>query len=76
MVIWWLNKLYVDFSVGPVVKNLPANAGDTGSIHGLGRIHSPGINWACVPQLLRLCTLAPGHGNMRCHLIEKPAHSK
>ena len=25
-----------DFSVGPVVKNLPANAGDTGLILGLG----------------------------------------
>ena len=24
---------------GPVVKNLPANAGDTGSIPGLGRFH-------------------------------------
>ena len=25
---------------GPVVKNLPANAGDTGSIPGPGRFHS------------------------------------
>ena len=31
---------YTGFSGGSVVKNLPANAGDTGSIPGLGR--SPG----------------------------------
>ena len=31
------------FLGGPVVKNLPANAGDTGSISGLGtKIHMPG----------------------------------
>ena len=28
-----------DFLGGPVVKNLPANEGDTGSILGLGRFH-------------------------------------
>ena len=28
-----------DFPDGPVVENLPANAGDTGSIPGLGRFH-------------------------------------
>ena len=28
-----------DFPAGPVVKNLPANAGDAGSIPGLGRSH-------------------------------------
>ena len=28
-----------DFSGGPVVKNSPANAGDMGSIPGLGRSH-------------------------------------
>ena len=27
------------FSGGPVVKNPPANAGDKGSISGLGRFH-------------------------------------
>ena len=30
-----------DFSGGPVVKNPPANAGDTGSIPGLGRFRIP-----------------------------------
>ena len=30
-----------DFPGGPVVKNPPANAGDMGSIPGLGRCHIP-----------------------------------
>ena len=30
-----------DFPGGPVVKNPPANAGDTGSIPGPGRSHIP-----------------------------------
>ena len=30
-----------DFPGGTVVKNLPANAGDMGSIPGLGRSHMP-----------------------------------
>ena len=29
----------MDFPGGPVVKNLPANAGDTDSIPGPGRFH-------------------------------------
>ena len=29
------------FQGGSVVKNLPANAGDTGSIPGVGRSHKP-----------------------------------
>ena len=37
---------------GLVVKNLPANAGDTGSISDPGRYHMPRGNEACVPQLL------------------------
>ena len=32
----WLRR---DFSGGPVVKNLPANAGDLSSIPALGRFH-------------------------------------
>ena len=30
-----------DFPDGPMVKNPPVNAGDTGSIPGLGRSHIP-----------------------------------
>ena len=33
-----------DFPGGTVVKNPPANAGDTGSIPGLGRFHVPQSN--------------------------------
>ena len=37
-----MNKyLLKDFFSGPVVKNLPANAGDMGSIPGPGRSHRP-----------------------------------
>ena len=31
----------VDFPVGPVVKNLPANAGDTGLVPDEGKPHLP-----------------------------------
>ena len=37
-----------------MVKNLPANAGDTGSSPGLGRSHMLRSNWAHEPQLLSL----------------------
>ena len=33
-----------DFPSGAVVKSPPANAGDTGSIPGLGRSHMPRSN--------------------------------
>ena len=33
------NKKLTDFPACSVDKNLPANAGDTGSIPGLGRFH-------------------------------------
>ena len=32
-----------DFPGGPAVKNPPANAGDMGSIAGLGRFHRHGV---------------------------------
>ena len=34
-----LKGFYLDFSGGPVVKTLPANAGYMNSISGLGRFH-------------------------------------
>ena len=37
-----------------MVKNPPANVGDTGSRPGLGRSHMPQSNWAHAPQLLSL----------------------
>ena len=42
------------FPGGAVVKNPPANAGDTGSSPGLGRSHMPWSNKARAPQLLSL----------------------
>ena len=50
-----LKIIFSDFPGGPVVKNLPANAADTGSISGLGKFCMPQGNYACVPQLLISC---------------------
>ena len=41
-----------------VVKNPPANAGDTVSSPGPGRSHMPRSNEAHAPQLLSLCSRA------------------
>ena len=46
------------FPGGTVVKNPPANAGDTGSSPGPGISHMPRSNEAHVPQLLSLCSRA------------------
>ena len=43
-----------------MVKNLPANAGDMGSIPDPGRSHISWSNYAHVPQLLSLCPRARG----------------
>ena len=45
---------------GSVVKNLPANAGDTGLIRGPGRSHMVQSSWARVLQLSSLCSRAQG----------------
>ena len=47
-----------DFPGGPVVKNLPSNAGDAGSILGQGTKipHAEGQLSPCAPQLLSSCT--------------------
>ena len=42
------------FPVGLVVKDLPASAGDRGSIPGAGRFHMPPVSQARGPQLLTL----------------------
>ena len=42
-----------NFPGGPMVKNLPANAGDTGSILDPGRSHLSQGNEAHAPQLLK-----------------------
>ena len=53
-----LNPGCLGFPGGLVVKNLPANAGDTSLIPDLGRSYMPWGNYSCVPQLLRLCSRA------------------
>ena len=37
-------NIFQGFPHGPVVKNLPANAGDSSSIPGPGRFHVPWSN--------------------------------
>ena len=76
----------MDFPGGAVVKNLSANAGDTGSIPGLGRSHMLRSNEAHAPQLLSLRSrahepqllkpscLEPVLHNNRSHHYEKPVH--
>ena len=39
-----IKYIFRDFPGGAVVKNPPANAGDMGSIPGLGRSHMPWKN--------------------------------
>ena len=46
------------FLGGSVVKNSPANGGDTNSILGPGRFCMPQSNWGHVLQLLSLCSKA------------------
>ena len=47
-----------DLPRGAVVKNPPANTGDTGSSPGPGRSHMPQSNEARAPQLLSLSSRA------------------
>jgi len=47
-----------EFPGGPVVKNLPCNAGDTGSIPAAGRSHVVQRSQAHALQLLSLCSRA------------------
>ena len=76
---------HTDFPGGAVVKNPPANAGDTGSSPGPGRSHMPQSNLAHAqllslrsrahePQLLKPMRLQPMLCNERSHLDEKPVH--
>ena len=59
---------HMGFPGGSVVKNPPANAGDTGLIPSLGRPHVPQSNEAHSPQLLKLCSRA---GELQ---LRKPEH--
>ena len=56
-----------------MVGNLPAKAGDRGSIPGQEGSHMPRSNWAQVPQLLRPTHLEPVLRNRRGHRSGRPA---
>ena len=61
-----LNCLIRDFPGGPVVKNLPSNAGDTGSIPGRGTK----IPHAAGQQSPRATTTGPAYHNYRAHALQ------
>ena len=54
------------FPGGSVVKDLPANAGDMGSVPHLGRSHMPVL---LAPQLLSLCSKAQERQLLNPHTI-------
>ena len=54
-----LKAMLEDFPGSAVVNNLPAKAGDLGSIPGPRSFHMPQSNKACAPQLLSPCALDP-----------------
>ena len=64
-----------NFPSGTVDKSLPANAGDTGWISGLGGFHTPMcyIYWAPMLQLLKPMHLEPLLYK-RNHRNEKPTY--
>ena len=67
-----IRKQLQDSPGGPVVKNPPANAGDMGSIPGLGRLHMPWGNKECAPRLLSLCSRT--HAPQQEKLPQEEAH--
>ena len=72
----------MDVPGGPVVKNLPANAGDTDLIPWPGKIpHAAGQLGACTattkPALQSLCSATREAAPMRSpHRCEDPAQAK
>ena len=59
-----------------MVKNMPANEEDTGSIPGRGVFHLPQGNKAHAPQLLKPTHVEPVLCHKRSHRKEKPKHCK
>ena len=56
-----------------VVKNPPANAGDTGLSPGPGRSHMPQSNTACESQLLNPCTTTTEAHEPRALTLQREA---
>ena len=70
MYIKWLR----DFPGGPVVKNLPCSAGDTGSIPGQGtKIPHAALQHGWVLQLLspHTTTRVTAHHNKRSYMMQQ-----
>ena len=59
-----------DFPGGPVIKNLPSNTGDMGSIPGLGRSHMPLGRLSLCATTPEAPSLEPVLHNKRSHLNE------
>ena len=59
-----------------MVKNPPANAGDSGSSPGLGGSHMPQSSWARAPQLLSLRSVAREPQLLKPALLEPVLCSK
>ena len=66
--------MVVDFLGGPVVKTLPANAGNTGLIPGPGRFHILQLN-LCTTTTEPTC-LEPVLRKRRSHCKDKPVHCR
>ena len=69
-----INNQPWDLPGGTVVKNLPANVGDTGLSPGPGRSHMPRSNSARVPQLLSLHSRACEPQLLSPHATTTEAH--
>ena len=76
---WWRQregkKCLGDSPGGTVVKNPPANAGDTGSSPGPGRSHMAWSDWAHKPQLLSLRSRAHEPQLLSPHAATTEAHA-
>ena len=66
-----------DFFVGTVVKNLPANEGNTGSIPGLGRFHMLHVDQLSPStSVTKPACLEPMLCHKSSHRNEEPIHRK
>ena len=70
-----LSKRKRDFPDGSVVKNPPANAGDTSSIPDLGKTHMLQSNQAHGGQLLSQCAGAQGPQLLSGSIAAAEAHT-
>jgi len=68
----WLETAAKDFPGGTEDKNLPAKAGNMGSIPGPWRLHTLQATKAHVLQLLKPAHLEPMFHKERNHNSEKP----